>query len=364
MTKKKIKLDYYNIEKLLDKYPGCQYYMAFGEKSNGKTYSSNLHCLKEYIEKGYKFVYLRRWLEDIQGVAPSSMFNSISANWLVKNTEYSGIVYYRRAWYLLDKDGNKLRDPFAYAMAISQVDHTNGSSFPEVKTIIFDEFLTRSVYLPDELSKFLTILSNVIRERDDVKILMLGNTVNRSSIYLNYFGLNVDKLQQGRMYEIVKGKTRLALEYCGTLAESKPSNIYFGFDDKSVAMITHGAWETAAYPKAMAKWNRENIKLRTFIIFESHILEGDFIQIDNNTFMFYYRHKGSIKYPDSDIIFADRGDYRRNWYSSITRPIDKVSQMIADQFRAGKVFFADDETGEILRNYIMYSMANTGVYRR
>lgn len=361
---KKSKIDFYNIEKLYQKYPGCQYYMAFGEKSNGKTYSTNLHCLKQYLEKGYKFVYLRRFVEDIQGAAPSSMFNSIVNNYLKKETDYTGVIYYRRAWYLVDGDGKKAPEPFAYAMAISQVAHTNGSSFPEVKNIIFDEFLTRSVYLPDEVPNFLTILSNIIRERDDVTITLLGNTVNKSSIYFNYFGINADKLQQGHTYEIKKDRTRLAIEYCGTLATKKPSDIYFGFDNKSVAMITHGAWETAQYPRAMARWNRDNIIMRTFVIYEHNILEGDLIRIGANTFMFYYRKKGGIKYPDTDIVFADRADYRRNWYSSVTRPVDKVSQAIADQFRAGKVFYSEDEAGEILRNYIMYSMANTGVRPR
>lgn len=336
--------------------------MAFGEKSNGKTYSTNLHCLKEYLKTGHQFVYLRRWIEDIQGAAPTSMFNSIAENYLKKNTKWAGVIYYRRAWYLVDEKGKKDKQPFCYGIAISQVAHTNGSSFPNVKTIIFDEFLTRSVYLPDEISNFLTIISNIVRDRDDCKIILLGNTVNKSSIYFKYFNIKPDLLEQGRQYKTERNGTKLALEYCGETAQKK-SNIFFGYEDKSVSMITNGAWECAEYPKSMVKIKPKDILFRLFIIYEGQTIAGEYCNINGSPFLFFHAKKGPLKDPENDIIFSDIPNYRRNWYSTITRPTDKISKTISDLFRAGKVFYSDNNTGEILRNFILYSISNTGIKR-
>ena len=47
MGKKKNEFQYYNIRKLLHEYPDSHYYVVFGERSNGKTFSALDFCLEQ-----------------------------------------------------------------------------------------------------------------------------------------------------------------------------------------------------------------------------------------------------------------------------------------------------------------------------
>ena len=91
-----------------------------------------------------------------------------------------------------------METPFAFGFAITSQEHDKSTSYPNVRTILYDEFLTRNAYIPDEFVLFCNVLSTVIRQRDDVKIFMLGNTVNKYCPYFKEMGLNnITKQKQG-----------------------------------------------------------------------------------------------------------------------------------------------------------------------
>lgn len=357
-------MEYYDITKLKKKFPNCEIYMIYGEKSNGKTFSINLQVILEnYFTTGKQGAYIRRWTEDIMGAAPASMYNSIWNKIKNDHPEYKGIIYYRKAWYLVKQDDKRESRPFCYAFSIGSVDHTNGSAFPDITSIFFDEFATRGQYQPDEIAKFQVLLSNIIRDRGDVTIYMAANTVNKFCPYFQQIGFKPDSLKQGDSVCLKIGKTRYAIEYAKSTEGGKPSDKYFA-PSKTVSMITKGAWEMADYPKAPASWTKKDIKFSIFIIFNGSYIQGDYIALKDGGFLFFYPKKEkSIKNPTRDIVFSDEPDYRGNWYSCITRPTDELTKFIALQFEKGKVFYADDDTGEILRNYIIYSIEKTGISR-
>ena len=60
------KFDYYEIRRIIKDYPNAKYYMIYGERSNGKTYSALDYALERYAKHGEQFAYLRRWGEDIR----------------------------------------------------------------------------------------------------------------------------------------------------------------------------------------------------------------------------------------------------------------------------------------------------------
>ena len=62
------------------------------------------------------------------------------------------------------------KQPFCYAFALSELEHDKSTAYPNVTTVLFDEFLSRKSYLPDEFVLFMNTLSTIIRERDNVKI--------------------------------------------------------------------------------------------------------------------------------------------------------------------------------------------------
>ena len=50
----KKKSKYYDIRTMMQAYPDAKYYMAIGERSNGKTYAWKELCLDTYINTGEK----------------------------------------------------------------------------------------------------------------------------------------------------------------------------------------------------------------------------------------------------------------------------------------------------------------------
>lgn len=369
--KKETELEYYDIEKLISKYPNCEYYFPFGEKSSGKTYSINLHCLKDYFKRKACFAYIRRTDVDLKSSSVRSMFNDICNNELKKISDgkYTGIVGWKDGFYLVSKEGKKDPEPFCYCFALNATKHTNGSSFPMVKNIFVDEVITRDEYLPNELDKLQTLMSNIVRSRGDATIFMAGNTWNKYSPYFKYFGFDPTKMKEGEMKRMevdnVSGEqTPVAIERTKPAPQGKPSDKYFLTAEKTstVSMITHGAWVCESYPKSQLKWDKTHVLQEFYVIFDGHYITGNIVDADGNPFLFFFPKKDKyIHKPQYDMVYCDTPSYRRNYYQSITRPCDNPTRFVAQLFQRGKAFYADDDTGEILRNYILFSIQNSGM---
>ena len=132
----------------------------------------------------------------------------------------------------------------AYTFALSEMEHDKSTSYPEITTIVFDEFITRRYYLPDEFVLFLNVLSTIIRQRQNVKIFMLGNTVNKYCPYFKEMGLkHISNMEQGTIdvYKLGEGQLTIAVEYCSSTAKTKDSNKYFCFDNSEAVQMIIGA---------------------------------------------------------------------------------------------------------------------------
>lgn len=360
-------MKYYSLKKI--KKENADYNLIIGERSNGKTYAVLEEGLKDYVARGKQMAYVRRWREDITGNKASETFAGLAASGDIKkitHDAYDSVKYWRSCWYLYNTEKDeKDPTPFCYAFALSSQEHYKSASYPNIETVAFDEFLTRGNYLPDEFNLFMNLLSTIIRQRSTVKIYMMANTVNKYAPYFKEMGITeVEKMIPGDLMTYKKGALRIAVEYCENNAEGKPSDKYFTFNAKSVNMITKGAWEIDEYPKAQTRWTDKNVVQRFYLIFNDHYLTGNIVSVDGNLFLFFHRKKESrILHPESDIVYCDYSDYRWNYHSSLTRPVDDITKTIMKLFQIGKAFYADDETGEILRNYVLYSVEKDGLRR-
>ena len=359
---------YYSLANIL-KYD-CDYNIIFGERSNGKTYALLEYIVKQFYESGYKQqgAIVRRWKEDIVGKRASTIFSGLESNNRISeitNGEFNAVWFFSGKYYLANFDENTqkyvpLQTPMAYTFALSDMEHDKSTSYPNVTTIMFDEFITRRYYLPDEFIIFLNVLSTIIRQRDNVKIFMLGNTVNKFCPYFQELGLkHIDKMLQGTIDVYKFGENnelKIAVEYCDNSNKEKKSNKYFCFDDKNaVQMIIGGAWELDIYPHLSVKYKNSDIVFSYFIEFNDNILQADIVQTENNYFTYIHEKTTPIKNPHSDLIYSlkhnEGGNYKRRLLSTATPLERKISMFYATE----KVFFQNNEVGEIVRNYIMQS---------
>jgi hypothetical protein len=191
---------------------------------------------------------------------------------------------------------------------------------------------------------------------------MLGNTVNKYCPYFTEMGLgHVTEMQAGKIdvYTYGESKLKVAVEYCKSPSkEGKASDLYFAFDNPSLAMITGGAWEIDLYPHLPRKYKPSDIVFTYFINFNDVLLQCEIVALTDCTFTYIHRKTGDLKNPDKDIIFSEEYDPRPNHFRNIRRPTTNIEKRIAGYFRADKVFYQDNEVGEVVRNYLMHCASN------
>ena len=89
-------MKYYDIRDTINSYPNAHYYVIYGERSNGKTYSSLDFALDKYVKTGEQFAYVRRWGEDIRKKQLSQLFAAHVENREVEKLtkgEWNGVEY-------------------------------------------------------------------------------------------------------------------------------------------------------------------------------------------------------------------------------------------------------------------------------
>lgn len=356
---------YYSLENILDY--DCTYNIIFGERSNGKTYACLKYALERYLKTGEQLALVRRWREDFTGKRGASMFSALIENGELSklDTEWEDIYYYSGRWWLARWEDDKRilsEEPFAYGFSLGSMEHDKSTSYPNITTIIFDEFITRGYYLPDEFVVFLNVVSTIVRDRTNVKIFMLGNTVNQYCPYFAEMGLNHIKTMKPGSIDIYgygeDDKLRVAVEYTKSKKNGKPSDFYFAFDNPKLSMITGGAWEIDIYPHLPYKYKPKDILFTYFIQFAGDTLQCEIIQKESEIFTFIHKKTGEIKHPESDLVFTPEFSSRPNYIRKITKPRDNLTKKIAEFYIKDKIFYANNETGEIVRNYLMWCNKN------
>lgn len=357
-------MKYYSLDKI--KAHNADYNIIIGERSNGKTYSILEEIIKNKCKHGTDGAIIRRYHEDFRGKRGAAFFSSHVANGLIEkytNHTWTGVYYFSGRWYFsreIEKDNGeidieKAEEPFCYAFAISEMEHDKSTSYPNINTILFDEFLARH-YLQDEFILFMNSISTIIRQRTGVKIYMCGNTVSHFCPYFNEMGLkHIKQMKQGTIDIYTYGETSLkvAVEYCSpTNKKDKGSNKYFAFDNPKLKMITHGAFELEIYPHLPVKYKPKDIIYTYFISYEQEIVQCEIIARDNILFTFIHRKTTPLQEKGTDLIFGDITADSPFHRPNILTLYDKMSQKIISQFKNGQVYYQDNEVGELVNSYI------------
>lgn len=355
---------YYSLASILAK--GADYNIIFGERSNGKTYAALAYGIENYVKTGKQMAYIRRWREDLRGKRAETLFANHSANGYIEQVtggKYNEVFYMSNKWFLSYYDAEKQKrfpdeTPFCYGFCLSEQEHEKSSSYPNVTSIIFDEFLTRRYYLPDEFMLFMNLLSTIIRQRDDVKVFMLGNTVNKFCPYFTEMGLKqVPVMEQGTIdiYRFGEHGATVAVEYCDTVQKQKASNKYFCFDNQNLQMITGGKWELAVYPHLPRKYTPKDVLFVYYIKFNDTILQGNIIQVGDENFTYIHYKTTPIKDEKNSLIYSLEMNGRPNYKRKLISNASYIEAQVARYFATDKVFYQDNEVGEIVRNYLLNS---------
>lgn len=256
----KLNIKWYSLDNILKH--EAQYYMIFGERSNGKSYAVDKYILDKFFKEGEQFAFVKRYEDDIKTKYMSEVFTPLEP-YILEKFGYR-IKFYRGTW-LAYEDGTEGKisecKVMGYAFSLNNVNRTKATSYPNVTTILFEEFMSIDcTYLPDELNLFLNLISTIVRFRHNVKIFMLANAISKYSPYSEALGIRLHRLKKGeiitREYKDKKGfVTRFAIERSENVNvfdnnQNTQKIIYNNFGRAGVGkMITTGDFEVHAYPR-------------------------------------------------------------------------------------------------------------------
>lgn len=172
---------WYDINKTLTH--NCLFNFIIGNRGSGKTYGAKKRAIKQFLDKGYQFVYLRRFQEELDETA-ETYFDDILSNNEFKNIK---IEYKNGKYFVNDKIAG-------YSMALTKAKSYKSIAFPLVYMIIFDEFLIEdngyTRYLKNEVKQFLSFYMSIDRYRG-CTVFFLANSVSMINPYFLFWDLSL-----------------------------------------------------------------------------------------------------------------------------------------------------------------------------
>lgn len=350
----------------------AQYNWLIGQRSNGKSYACKLEMLKNYCQNGKQSAYLRRWREDFKGKRGQVMFDDIVKSGIISKWtkgDWDNVFYWSGRWYLCRYDENNkcIKDerPFCYAFALTEMEHDKSTSYPDITIVVFDEAISRDGYIEDEFVIFCNVLSTIIRQRNDVVVYLLGNTISKFCPYFREMGLtNVKNMQEGdlEVYSYGQSLLKVAVQFTDSVTKNgKSSDIYFAFNNPKLEMITgqgSNTWELEIYPHCPVKFNKSDIVFTYFIMFNEELLQCEIVQKTRMLFTFIHRKTTPLRNADKDLIYTIEYHAENNYRRNILNVCDDISQKVKYFYQIQKVFYQDNEVGDIISNYLKWCRQN------
>ena len=92
-----------------------------------------------------------------------------------------------------------------------------------------------------------------------------------------------------------------------------------------------------------------------YIKFNDVVLQGNIIQVGNECFTYIHAKTTPIKDEENSLIYSLEMNGKPNYKRKLLSTASYVEQQVARFFAIDKVFYQDNEVGEIVRNYLITS---------
>ena len=250
---------HYNLDEI-DKI-GARINLIYGERSNGKSYQvKHKKAVEKYIKTGKRFILMRRLREEITSEKIEQYFQDVDVS-KITGGRYNCIQLFRKCLFfgIYDNETGKTKrfEKIGYVVALSTEQNYAGASYLDVEDIIFEEFMSRSTYLPNEPNKLMNFYATVDRKRLTTRLWLVGNTISRVCPYIYEWGLH--KLISGQKQGTILIKKiqdvlpenppiTIAMEYC--LSTGKTSGT-IGTNAKMINTRSMGDSPSAPFTKKL-----------------------------------------------------------------------------------------------------------------
>lgn len=379
---------HYNIDSI-DKL-GALINIIFGMRSNGKSYqvkhkkgvipavSDTIRYVDPYYdkgniikstrEKGGTFMLVRRWREEITTDLIEKYFDDVDVEGITDG-KYNYITVYRKQIFFANynHETNKVSrgERIGYVVALSTEQKYAGGSYLDVTDIIFEEFMSRGVYLAHEPSKLMNLFSTVDRQRGYVRMWLVGNTITRICPYLVEWGLleMIKSMKKGEIKEkwLPTGEVdeedrpievKIAFEWCNT---NDGANFIIG---EHKEMLNSGEWQVESQPHLSKSRKEYKMLYRIVFFYQSFKFIGEYLldPVSKDTCWFIKPYEGEIK--EKTLVFSDRINTSRYYQRDIYNPSiknDKICNLLRT-FKENKIFYSSDLCGTDFKQAIDFEI--------
>jgi len=269
---------------------------------------------------------------------------------------------YRKNLFLsvYDNETGKIKrhEKIGYVVALSTEQNYAGASYLDVDDIIFEEFMSRTTYLPNESNKLMNFYATVDRKRLTTRLWLVGNTISRVCPYINDWGLHqiISLQKQGTIKvteipDVIEGNPpiKIAIEYCMSTGQTS------GTIGTNAKMINTGAWETAPQPHLPKSYKEYKCLYRFGFQYQNFRFLCELIvdKKENDNFIWFIYPKYS-DFKDKTIIFSDVIKVSRYWQRdiyNISIKNDKLKNLF-QTFKENRIFYSTDMCGTDFKQVI------------
>lgn len=336
--------------------------MLIGKRSNGKSYSTLAYDgIKEFLDSNYDkaFAYARRKDIEMKKVQKNIFRGMIKNGWLEWYTsgEWNDIQYWQNCWYLRRINANreveaKCPNPMAYAYCVSTSLNDKGPDIEDIKTLILDEFIPLNyTYIPHEMTLWNNLISTLDRDRNKLKIYMIANTIQKECPYFEYYHIDPDKLEKGKIYVGKAGTVgKLAIEYCNDEGDPETKeSVFFNDDDEIGQMILGGDWQNRRFPILPKDIDpKERALFSFYVLLRDKLIRGTFLSL-GDTSTIYFERADEYGIDMDDLMFIDDQYLDSMLFKNIIvrfDPTNKVARAVLKYLSQGRCYYDNDDTAE------------------
>lgn len=217
----------------------CDYLILLSNRNTGKSYSAKEYVLKDSFYNNKEFVYLKRNKQDTKDIDVNDYFPDIDIPKLTKG-EYDLINVYRKRIYFAKIEDDKIinKKKIGYVFDLYSMENKKGLMYPNVDTIVYEEFITDLYYLPNEPDRLMNFVSSIFRDRKGL-VLLIGNKISRFNPYTQEWNLKnapnqkTDTIDTYHLQGVKEG-TEVTLKIWNIKPREEVSGMFFGNSAKNI----------------------------------------------------------------------------------------------------------------------------------
>ena len=356
----------------------ARYIIMIGGRNNGKSFATKEDVIRNALDHGEEFAYIRRYKEDCKQYMVNEYFSDIlcdmnGVNHLMEwsGGRYNTIVTYNQGIYFAsmeEESGKVVRGQrFGRMFGLSWATQYKSLSYPQITTAVYEEFITDGEYLRagagvSEPKIFMNLISTIFRDRKG-RVYLVGNTVSRINPYFKEWQLKgIPKQQPNSIeyysykYKDSSGKESISRIACYmTHSREKNSGMFFGNAAKT---ITTTVWETEEADTLTVDKKACNTLYEMVMKYDDNMFLLEFMELPDGVVTWYVSPKTTPIKPDTRVVSNELilSDLATRSFKGLTEQEQKIFNYLKDD----RVIFSDNLTATEFKQ--CYSMVRTVIW--